>query len=368
MQKYDFLIVGAGLYGATFANIARNKGKRCLVIDKRSHIGGNCYTENKNGIEIHRYGAHIFHTNNKEVWSYVNRFVDFNHYINQPIAKIGDKVYNLPFNMNLFSKVFGIVTPEQAREAINKEISIYKDLIPTNLEEQAIKMVGTTIYNMFVKGYTEKQWGKPCTELPADTIKRLPLRFTYDNNYFDDIHQGIPKQGYTKLIEKMMEGTEVRLNTYYEQVQEDVGNVIYTGAIDKFFGYELGSLEYRTLHFINVEKPTTNYQGCAVMNYPSIDVPFTRSIEHRHFNKDTQSDKTIISYEYSDTYTPGMGLTPYYPIGNKENIDLYNKYVELSKGFPNIHFAGRLGEYKYYDMDDTIESAIKLSNKLCQIQ
>jgi len=364
MQKYDFLIVGAGLFGATFANIAKSKGKKCLVIDKRKHIGGNCYTENKEGIQIHRYGAHIFHTNNKEVWNYINKFAEFNNYINQPIAIVRDKTYNLPFNMNLFSKVFDVTTPEQAKEKINNEILEYKDLIPNNLEEQAIKMVGKTIYEMFIKGYTQKQWGKDCKNLPVDTIKRLPLRFTYDNNYFDDLYQGIPKLGYTQMIDNMLSKIDVRLNTSYLHSEIQSDKVIYTGQIDEFFEYKLGALEYRTLNFEDKWFDSTNYQGNAVINYPTLEKLYTRTIEHRHFNRDTMSDKTVISYEYSNTFIPSLGLTPYYPIGNKENIDLYNKYKKLSKDFPNVHFAGRLGEYKYYDMDDTIESAIELTNKI----
>lgn len=368
MQKYDFLIVGAGLFGATFANIATSKGKKCLVIDKRKHIGGNCYTENKEGIQIHQYGPHIFHTSNKDVWDYITSFGDFNYFVNQPLIEREGQLYNLPFNMNMFRQVFGVITPQKAKEMIEKDKSEYKDIEPKNLEEQAIKMVGKTIYEMFVKDYTEKQWGKPCSELPADTIKRLPLRFTYDNNYFSDIYQGIPKDGYTKIIENMLQGIDVDLNTDLKDIDTELkssyfcDDVIYTGMIDEFFDYKYGRLEYRSLRFLDITKESTNLQGCAVINNSNKGTPYTRSIEHRLFDINCRSDKTIVSYEIPTEYTGKS--TPYYPIGNKKNIDLYNKYIELSKGFPNIHFAGRLGEYKYYDMDDTIESAIELTNKI----
>lgn len=368
MPKYDFLIVGAGLFGATFANLATSKGKKCLVIDKRDHIAGNCYTEKREGIEIHQYGPHIFHTSNKKVWDYITQFGNFNYFVNQPLIEREGELYNLPFNMNMFRQVFGVITPKKAKEMIDKDKTEYKDIEPKNLEEQAIKMVGKTIYEMFVKDYTEKQWGKPCSELPADTIKRLPLRFTYDNNYFNDLYQGIPKDGYTKIIENMLQGVDVALNTDLKDIDTELkssyfcDDVIYTGMIDEFFDYKYGRLEYRSLRFLDITKESTNFQGCAVINNANKATPYTRSIEHRLFDMDCQSNKTIISYEIPTEYT-GKEI-PYYPIGNKKNIDLYNEYKKLANNLPNVHFAGRLGEYRYYDMDDTIESAMLLSNKL----
>lgn len=374
MQKYDYVIVGAGLFGAVFAHETTKLGKKCLVIEKRNHIGGNCYTERINGIDVHKYGPHIFHTSNEKVWKYIQQFGEFNSFINQPVAISDGKTYNLPFNMNMFSKVWGITKPEEAIEIIKKESSEYQHLNPKNLEEQALKLVGKTIYELFIKGYTEKQWGKKCTELPPDIIKRLPVRFTYDNNYYDDLYQGIPKEGYTKLIENMLDGIEVRLNTSFHdwvldcstgRVSDKSEKLIYTGMIDELLDYKYGRLEYRSLKFVEIEKETTNYQGSAVINYPSLDVPYTRSIEHRHFNKDTVSDKTILSYEFSVDYKEGM--IPYYPIGNQKNRKLHEKYLKLVKA-DNIYPAGRLGDYKYYDMDDTIENALQLVNTLNRVR
>lgn len=362
MQNYDFLIVGAGLFGSVFANIATQKGKKCLVIDKRSHIGGQCYSENIDGIEVHKYGPHVFHTDNKEVWDYINQFSSFNNYIQQTIANINGEVYNLPFNMNLFSKVFKAVKPVDVLTIINKERASYVNLVPKNLEEQAIKLVGRTIYDKFIKGYTEKQWGKSCKELPPEIIKRLPLRFTYDNNYFNDQYQGIPTNGYTKLFESLLKGIEVRLNTDCKDVLVKPKKTIYTGSIDELFNYKLGKLEYRSLKWDHKKLTIENYQGCAVMNYPNLDVPYTRSIEHKHFDKNCKADKTIVSYEYSVEYK--QGLTPAYPIEDEKNIKLYNDYKELAKNYPDVYFCGRLGSYKYYDMDDTIESSLNLAKVL----
>ncbi len=369
MPRYDFLIIGAGLYGATFANIATRRGKKCFVIDKRDTIGGNCYTTQNLGIHIHQYGPHIFHTSNEKVWNYITQFGAFNDFVNQPLANYKGTIYNLPFNMNMMTRIFDVVTPLQAHEAIENDKGKYKNIEPTNLEEQAIKMVGKTIYEMFIRHYTEKQWGKRCTDLPAETIKRIPLRYLYDNNYFNDVYQGIPKDGYTNLIQKMLEGIEVRLNTDLDDIDLDLksnyfcDDVIYTGMIDKFFNYTFGKLEYRSLRFIHSIANTTNAQGCAVINDTYKENPHTRSIEHRHFDKDCTSTKTIVSFEYPIEYKEGQS-DPYYPIGNKENLELYNKYRQLANELPNVHFAGRLGEYKYYDMDDTIEKAMELAERL----
>jgi UDP-galactopyranose mutase len=365
MPEYDFLIVGAGLFGSVFAYQANLKGKKVIVIDQRKHIGGNCYTENKDGIEIHRYGAHIFHTSNQEVWDFITQFGEFNHYINQPISMVDGVPYNLPFNMNMFSKVFGITRPEEAQRIIESERKEFKGE-PENLEEQAISLVGKTIYSMFIKGYTEKQWGRKATELPASYIKRLPVRFTYDNNYFNDIYQGIPKKGYTYLIKGLLKGIRVVLNTSFNDVKEHVRakKIIYTGMIDEYFDYNFGSPEYRSLKFIDVKKETQNYQGVAVVNYPTHDVPYTRSIEHKHFDLDNDTSNTIVTYEFPTNYYRGGSKIPYYPVGNSRNQAIYDKYLKLTKEVPNTVFAGRLGSYQYYDMDDTIENALNLSKRL----
>lgn len=364
-MKYDYLIVGAGLFGSTFAYEASKKGKKCLVIDKRSHIGGNIYTEKVEGINVHTYGAHIFHTSNKEIWDYVNSFVEFNRYTNSPVARYKNEVYNLPFNMNTFSKLWSdVFTPEDAKKKIQEELANVKIDEPKNLEEQAIKLVGKTIYEKLVKGYTEKQWGMKATELPPFIIKRLPVRFTYDNNYFNDTYQGIPIGGYTQIIEKMLSKSEVRLNYNYFEHKEELNNIakkiIFTGQIDKFYDYCFGPLEYRSVRFETETLNTDNFQGNAVVNYTEYEIPFTRIIEHKHFEFGTQ-EKTVISREYSDKWD--ISKEPYYPINNEKNNQLYEKYKALSTKDKNIIFGGRLGQYKYYDMHKVIEEALKLAKE-----
>lgn len=363
MQKYDFLIVGAGLFGSVFAYQAHKAGKKVLVIDQRDHIGGNCYTEKVKGIDIHKYGAHIFHTDNEEVWEFINQFGKFKPFINSPVAVIGDTTFNLPFNMNMFSKLFGVVYPYEVQAIIDSEREAYKDIEPSNLEEQAIKEVGTTIYNTFIKEYTEKQWGKKCTELPAYIIKRLPIRLTYNNNYFNDKYQVIPEEGYTSLFEKMLEGIEVRLNTKFKHGEIEAEQIIYTGMIDEFFDYRHGELEYRSLKFVDVEKDVENYQGNAVFNYPNKDVAYIRSIEHKHFTE-VKTPTTIITYEFSVDYQRGM--IPFYPVQTEKNLRLYALYKQKEKGLVNVRFSGRLGGFKYYDMDDTIENSLKLAKEVLQ--
>lgn len=361
---YDYLIVGAGMFGSVFAYLANKANKKVLVIDQRNHVGGNCYTENVDGINVHKYGAHIFHTDNQEVWEFINQFGEFKPFINQPIAIINNQSYNLPFNMNTFSRVFGVTKPEEIIDIIDKETSEYKDVEPQNLEEQALKFVGKTIYEMFIKEYTEKQWGKKCTELPKEIIKRIPIRLTYDNNYFNDKYQAIPIGGYTSLFNNMLNNIEVKLNTTENSIRNTnlkFNTIIYTGMIDEYFDYSLGELEYRSLKFVEVEKETENYQGNAVCNYPSKNIGYIRSIEHKHFLND-QSAKTIISYEFSVKYKRGM--IPFYPIQTDKNIKLYDKYCELAKEYKNIYFSGRLGNFKYFDMDDTIENAMSLAKQL----
>ncbi len=360
-MRYDYLIVGAGLFGSVFAYEAKKRGKTCLVIDKRDHIGGNVYCEDRNGIHVHKYGAHIFHTSNKEVWNYINQFAEFNHYINSPIAVYKDELYNLPFNMNTFSKLWGIRTPEEAKEKIAGQIAELHITEPKNLEEQALSLVGRDVYEKLIKGYTEKQWGRPCTELPSFIIKRLPLRFIYDNNYFNDRYQGIPIGGYTKIIEKMLEGTEVKLQTdYFDFIkgQENIAQkTIFTGMIDEFYHYQLGTLEYRTVRFETEELDCENYQGNAVVNYTDREVPYTRIIEHKHFEFGKQKT-TIISREYSSEWKPG--IEPYYPINDEKNNSLFERYRELADKETKVIFGGRLGNYKYYDMDKVIEAALTL--------
>ena len=362
---YDYLIVGAGLFGAVFAREATDAGKKCLVIDKRSHIAGNAYTECVEGINVHKYGAHIFHTSNEEVWQYVNRFARFNNYVNSPVAIYKDELYNLPFNMNTFSKLWNIKTPAEAKAIIAKQTSIQKIDPPRNLEEQALKLAGRDIYEKLIKGYTEKQWGRDCKELPAFIIKRLPFRFTYDNNYFNDRYQGIPEGGYTQMVEKMLQGVEVRLDTdYFELIkqQPDIAKqTVYTGMIDEFFGYKLGVLQYRSVRFeTELLRDTDNYQGNAVVNYTEREVPYTRIIEHKHFEFGKQP-VTIISKEYSSEWS--IGVEPYYPINDEKNTALYEKYKALAEQ-SEIIFGGRLGEYKYYDMDKVIASALTLAKKV----
>lgn len=358
-SKFDFLIVGAGLYGAVFAHEAKKRGKKCLIIDKRNHIAGNVYTDKIEGINVHKYGAHIFHTNNKEVWDYVNNFAEFNRYTNSPIANYNGEIYNLPFNMNTFNKMWGVITPEEAKEKIRKQCSENYVDNPKNLEEQAISLVGKDIYEKLIKGYTEKQWGRPCNELPAFIIKRLPVRFTYDNNYFNATYQGIPIGGYTSMIEKMIDGVEVILNTDYLENKDKwnsiADKVIYTGCIDSYFEYKLGVLQYRSVHFENEILDIENFQGNAVVNYTDVKTPYTRIIEHKHFEFGNQQN-TIITKEYSKEWNKGD--EPYYPINNSRNSELYLKYKKLAKTEENVIFGGRLGEYRYYDMDQVIKSAL----------
>lgn len=359
MSKFDYLIVGAGLFGSVFAYEATQRGKKCLVIDKRNHIAGNIYTENIEGINVHKYGAHIFHTSDKAIWEYVNRFADFNNFINSPIASYKDELYNLPFNMNTFSKMWGIKTPAEAKAIIAGQIANLNIGEPQNLEEQALKLVGTDVYEKLIKGYTQKQWGRPCTELPAFIIKRLPLRFTYDNNYFNDRYQGIAIGGYTQIIEKMLAGSDVKTDTdYFEFIKENpdiAEKTVFTGQIDEFFGYRYGALGYRSVRFENEILDTDNYQGNAVVNYTDKEVPYTRIIEHKHFEFGKQ-EKTVISREYSAEWQPG--IEPYYPINDKANNALYEKYKALAATRPDVIFGGRLGQYKYYDMDKVIAAAL----------
>lgn len=359
MSKFDYLIVGAGLFGSVFAYEATQRGKKCLVIDKRNHIAGNIYTENIEGINVHKYGAHIFHTSDKAIWEYVNRFVDFNNFINSPIASYKDELYNLPFNMNTFSKMWGIKTPAEAKAIIAGQIANLNIGEPQNLEEQALKLVGTDVYEKLIKGYTQKQWGRPCTELPAFIIKRLPLRFTYDNNYFNDRYQGIAIGGYTQIIEKMLAGSDVKTDTdYFEFIKENpdiAEKTVFTGQIDEFFGYRYGALGYRSVRFENEILDTDNYQGNAVVNFTDREVPYTRIIEHKHFEFGKQ-EKTVISREYSAEWQPG--IEPYYPINDKANNALYEKYKTLAATRPDVIFGGRLGQYKYYDMDKVIAAAL----------
>ena len=363
---YDYLIVGAGRYGAVFAHELTKQGKSCLVIDRRDHIAGNIYTENISGINVHKYGAHIFHTSDKEVWNYVNQFAEFNNYINAPIAVYKDELYNLPFNMNTFSRMWGIRTPAEAKEKIAQQVAELNITDPQNLEEQALSLVGTDVYTKLVKGYTEKQWGRDCRDLPAFIIKRLPCRFTYDNNYFNDRYQGIPMGGYTAMVEKMLEGVEVRLNTdFFDLVKAEPNiakTIVSTGCIDEYFGYKLGYLNYRSVRFETEELPMEDFQGNAVVNYTEREVPYTRIIEHKHFEFGKQPT-TVISREYSAEWKPGM--EPYYPVNDAENGALYAKYKELADAEGNVIFGGRLGQYKYYDMDKVIRAALDDLKTLC---
>ena len=346
--QYDYLIVGAGLYGAVFAHELTKAGKRCLVIDRRDHFAGNIYTENVHGINVHKYGAHIFHTSDREVWEYVGQFAEFNHYINSQVAVYKDELYNLPFNMNTFSNMWNVKTPAQAKAKIAQQVAELGITEPKNLEEQALSLVGTDVYTKLVKGYTEKQWGRSCTELPAFIIRRLPCRFTYDNNYFSDRWQGIPMGGYTQMVEKMLAGVEVRLGVdYFDLIREKpeiAGRIVYTGCIDEFFGYRLGALKYRSVRFETEELDEENYQGNAVVNYTEREVPYTRIIEHKHFEFGTQAT-TVISREYSAEWKPG--LEPYYPVNDEENGALYARYQELARAQGNVIFGGRLGQYRY---------------------
>ena len=372
-MKYNYLIVGSGLFGSIFAYEANKRGKKCLVIDKREHIGGNIYTEKIEGINVHKYGAHIFHTSNKEIWNYINQFAEFNRYTNSPIARYKDELYNMPFNMNTFNKLWGVVTPAEAKKKIEEEKREAGIVEPKNLEEQAISLVGRTIYEKLVKGYTEKQWGQKATELPNFIIKRLPVRFIYDNNYFNDIYQGIPIGGYTSIIEKMLKGIDIKLNCDFFDNREELENIaekiVFTGPIDKFYNYQYGELEYRSLRFETDILDEENYQGNAVVNFTEYKVPYTRIIEHKHFEfgaslgilaEGIAKEKTIITKEYPDMWK--QGKEPYYPINNDKNNNLYTKYFELSKKDKNVIFGGRLGLYKYFDMDKVIEAALKCVN------
>lgn len=365
MKRYDYLIVGAGLYGAVFARELTQRGKSCLVIDRRNHVAGNIYTEKMAGINVHKYGAHIFHTSDREVWEYVNQFVEFNNYVNSPLAVYRDELYNLPFNMNTFSKMWGIRTPKEARQMIERQVAELGITEPQNLEEQALSLVGTDVYTKLIKGYTEKQWGRDCRELPAFIIRRLPCRFTYDNNYFNDRWQGIPIGGYTQMVEKMLEGADVLLQTdYFDLIREQpeiAHTVVYTGCIDEFFGYRLGALKYRSVRFETEELPEENYQGNAVVNYTDREVPYTRVIEHKHFEFGKQPT-TVISREYSAEWKPG--LEPYYPVNDAENNALYAQYQQLAAQQENVIFGGRLGQYRYYDMDKVIRAAMDEVKKL----
>jgi UDP-galactopyranose mutase len=368
MKEYDYLVVGSGLYGAVFARQATDAGKKVLVVDRRPNVGGNVYTEEIEGINVHKYGAHIFHTNDKRVWDYVNRFAEFNRFTNSPVANYKGEIYSLPFNMYTFNKMWGVVTPEEAQKKIDEQKKEIKG-VPQNLEEQAISLVGRDIYEKLVKGYTEKQWGRPCTELPPFIIKRLPVRMTYDNNYFNAAYQGIPVGGYTAMVSQMLEGVEVWTGVYYLENRDVLNSladhVVYTGAIDEYFGFSEGALEYRSVRFETevLDKPT--FQGNAAVNYTDSETPWTRIIEHKWFEFGTQP-KTVISREYSSEWKPGD--EPYYPVNNEKNERLYQKYKELASKEENVTFGGRLGEYRYYDMDAVIAAALRKSDELLKAE
>lgn len=357
---YDFLIVGSGLYGAVCAQQLIEKGYSVLVIDKRNNLGGNIYTEKMEGINVHVYGAHIFHTSDEAVWKYINRFCEFNNYVNCPVANYKGELYNLPFNMNTFYQLWKVKTPEEAIAKIEEEKAKFPCKTPSNLEEQAISLAGSTIYEKLIKGYTEKQWGKLCNQLPAFIIKRVPLRFVFDNNYFNDRYQGIPIGGYTPVIEKLLKGADIRLNCDFNEHKDELmkmaKRIIFTGPIDEFFSFELGALEYRSLRFETEVVDTNNYQGNAVINYTDKETPFTRLIEHKHFEFDTKSPKSVITREYSKTWK--QGDEPYYPVNDERNAALYAKYLEKAKELDNVYFGGRLGLYQYLNMDQIIAKAI----------
>jgi UDP-galactopyranose mutase len=363
---YDFLFVGSGIFSAVVAHEMVKHGKKCLVIDKRPHIGGNIYTTNQHGITIHQYGAHIFHTDKKEIWKYINQFVDFNHYINSPIANFNGHLYNLPFNMNTFNRIWpDVITPDQAKQRIYDQSVHMRGKVPQNLEEQAIALVGTDIYEILIKGYTEKQWGRLCTDLPPSIIKRLPVRYIYDNNYFDAPYQGIPIGGYTQIIEKLLNGSDVELSIDYfldkKYFETCADTIIYTGMIDEFYDYCFGALEYRSLRFETEVLSTENYQGNAVINYTDSQVPYTRIIEHKHFEYNMQPE-TIITYEYPAAWQ--RGNEPYYPVNDEKNTKLYQQYVNRAEGQRNVIFGGRLGLYRYFDMDDTINVALTIAKRI----
>ncbi len=361
MKKYDYLIVGAGLFGAVFARQATDAGKRCLVIDKREHIGGNVYTQNVDGINVHLYGAHIFHTSDENTWRYVNRFAQFNNYVNSPIADYHGERYNLPFNMNTFKQLWGVETADEARQIIESQRKEYA--VIENLEQQAISLVGTDVYEKLVKGYTEKQWGRPCNQLPAFIIRRLPVRFEFNNNYFNDTYQGIPIGGYTQMVANMLHGVEVQLNTDFFDSREELvtlaDKVIYTGAIDRYFDYCYGALDYRSLRFETSRLEQPDYQGTAVVNYTDRETPYTRIIEHKYFES-AQTPHTVITKEYPSTWS--VGDEPYYPVNDEKNQALYQRYQQLAAE-SNVIFGGRLGEYKYYDMDKVVAAALALAEK-----
>lgn len=361
MTTYDYLIVGSGLFGAVFAHEMKKAGKSCLVLERRDHAGGNVYCEEKEGIRIHKYGAHIFHTSNTEVWKYVNQFVEFNNYVNSPVANYKGELYNLPFNMNTFAKMWGVVTPKEAAEKISEQRQEAGITNPKNLEEQAISLIGTDIYTKLIKGYTEKQWGRSCTELPAFIIKRLPVRYTFDNNYFNNRYQGIPIGGYNVLIDALLDGIEVRTGVDYNKARNEyegiAKTVVYTGPVDEYFDYKLGRLEYRGLRFETQRLEEENHQGVAVMNYTDRETPYTRSIEHKHFEFGTQP-VTYVTKEYPADWKPGEEA--YYPVNNEKNQKLYEKYAALAAKEEQVIFGGRLAEYKYYDMDDVIASALEI--------
>ena len=373
-QHFDYLVVGAGLFGSVFSHEMKKAGRTCLVIDRRKTVAGNIYTSEVRGIHVHEYGAHIFHTSNRKIWEYINQFAEFNHFVNSPMAIYRDEIYNLPFNMNTFSKLWGIRTPEEAKARIREQIEELQIDEPGNLEEQALSLAGRDVYEKLIKGYTQKQWGRPCTELPAFIIKRVPLRFTYDNNYFTDRYQGIPIGGYTAIIEKLLSGIEVRLNTDYrdfcEQQRKAKENgdafpsydkVLYTGMIDEYFDHCLGNLEYRSLRFEKEDMPEVdNYQGNAVINYTEREIPYTRIIEHKHFEFG-QGEGTVITREYPAAWKPGQ--EPYYPINDERNNKLFAVYQELAAKERNVLFGGRLGQYRYYDMDKVVEAALDMAKK-----
>ena len=362
MKKYDYLIVGAGISGAVFAERMLLAGKKCLIIDRRNHIGGNVYTEEIEGIQVHRYGPHVFHTDSKEIWDYVSRFAEFNHYINCPVANYKGKIYSLPFNMQTFNSMWGVTAPDEARKIIAEQVKKSGITCPRNLEEQAVALVGTDLYETLIKGYTEKQWGRPCRDLPSDIIKRIPVRFTYNNNYYNDRYQGIPIGGYTSMIRKMIAGADLCLGTDYLQDRRSfdslANRVFYTGPVDAFFDYSLGALEYRSLAFETEILDTDNYQGTAIMNYTDRETPFTRIIEHKHFEFGTQP-KTVISREYPGTWR--IGEEPYYPVCDEKNNLLYAAYSRQFPAYPHVLFGGRLGAYRYLDMDDAIAEALTLA-------
>lgn len=359
---YDYLIVGAGLFGSVFAYEAGKKGKSCLVVEKRDHIGGNIYTEEVEGINVHKYGAHIFHTSDKRIWQYMQQFAEFNRYMNSPVANYKGEIYNLPFNMNTFNKLWGVVTPNEAKDKIQKQVEAYRTSNPKNLEEQALNLVGKDIYEKLIKGYTEKQWGHRATELPPEIIKRIPVRYTYDNNYFNDLYQGIPVGGYTAIIEKMLEKADVRLHIDYLSQKEELDKlahkIVYTGPVDAYYDYCYGELEYRSVSFETEVLEEENYQGNAVVNYTEFEVPYTRIIEHKHFEFGTQ-EKTVISKEYPAAWKKGE--EPYYPVNNEKNNALYQKYAALASKEEKVVFGGRLGTYRYMDMHNVVAEALRLA-------